>query len=120
MGSAFIDLGGGVVTKLVDWTCSGVPAQAETPCLNQGGSFSNRICAADNKTDAKTGIAQALFNDQRMERQEPSSEINFSTQLGQRHQIYSIAGSSKREGFGNSRRNINELSENKGVIWPWY
>lgn len=35
------------------------------------------ICAASNETNAETGIAQALFNGQRMEKQEPSSQINF-------------------------------------------
>ena len=44
---------------------------------------------ANSKTDAETGTAQTLFNGQRMEKQEPSSQINFFlTQLEQRHQIY--------------------------------
>jgi len=54
--------------------------------------FFNHIHLANNKTDAETGTAQALFNGQRMEKQEPSSQINFSTQFGPRLQIYRVIG----------------------------
>ena len=78
----------GIVIELVDRTHAGVLAWAEckTPCLCQGGSFSNQIHVANNKTNAETGTAQALFDGQRMEKWKPSSQINFSTQFGQRHQ----------------------------------
>ena len=60
--------------------------------MSSGSFFFNHIHLANNKTDAETGTAQALFNGQRMEKQEPSSQINFSTQFGPRHQIYRIIG----------------------------
>ena len=50
--------------------------------------FSNWIHTANNKSDAETGTAQALFSDQRIESQEPSSQINFLSQFGWRYQIY--------------------------------
>ena len=87
----------GNVTELVDWTHTGALAQAKTPCLSQGGSFSSWICPANNKTNAETGIAQALFNGQRMEKWETSSQINFPTQFGQRHQIYRMVEGKGRE-----------------------
>ena len=70
------------------WTHAEVLAQAETPCLHQEGSFSDQILAANNETNAETGGAQALFNGQRIEKWEPSSQINFSTQFWQRYKIY--------------------------------
>ena len=48
------------VTGLVNLT----HVQAETLCLSQESSFSNRIHSANNKTDAETRTAQALFNGQ--------------------------------------------------------
>lgn len=48
----------------------------------QGSSYSDRIDTVINKMDAESGRAQALFSDQRMESQEPSSQINFLTQFG--------------------------------------
>lgn len=72
---------------LVDRTCTGVLAQPKAPHLGQRGSFPYQICIASNETDAETGIAQALFSGQRMERREPSSQINFSIQFRWRHQI---------------------------------
>ena len=35
------------------------PSLAETPCLSQGGSFSDRIHAVNNETEAETGTAVA-------------------------------------------------------------
>jgi len=46
------------LTKLVHWTCPGDFTPAETPCLVQGAASSNGIRAANNETDAKTGVAQ--------------------------------------------------------------
>ena len=73
--------------ELVYPTCTRVLAWAKTPCLSQRSFFSDRICAANNETYTETETAQALFNGQRMEKWEPSSQINFSTQFGQRHQM---------------------------------
>ena len=50
------------------------------PCLSQGDSFSGQIHITSNKTE--TGTAQALFSSQRIENQESSLWINFSTHLG--------------------------------------
>ena len=69
------------LTELVYWTHARVLAWAKAPYLGQGSSFSDQIRAANNKTDAETGTAQALFNGQRMEKREPSLQINFSTQF---------------------------------------
>ena len=82
-----ISLGPAFSTNCVAWTHAGVVAWAETPCLRQGGSFSARIHIANNKTYADTGTAQALFSDQRMEKRELSSQINFSTLFRWRHHI---------------------------------
>ena len=40
------------------------------------------------ETDAETGAAEALCNSQRIEKQELSLQINFSTQSGRRHHLY--------------------------------
>ena len=74
------------------------------------------ICAASNETNAETGIAQALFNGQRMEKQEPSSQISFSTQFGWRYQMYMMIEVIK-EGVGKTGRNIHDISKNRGVVW---
>ena len=73
------------VTLLVEWTHSGILAWAETYCLGQGGSFPQ---TANNKTDAKTGTAQALFNGQRMEQLKLSLQINVLIQFRWRHPMY--------------------------------
>ena len=62
-----------------------------SPCT----ATSDNLCIATKtqcsqkkrKTDAETGAAEALCNSQRMEKQELSLQINFSTHFGQRHQI---------------------------------
>ena len=81
------------VTKLVTWTYAKVLAQAETPCLGQGGSFSAQICIASKETDAETGTAQ-LYSMAKMEKLELSLQINFSAWLG--GDIMCIAGSRSR------------------------
>ena len=63
----------------------------------------------NNETDADTRTGQVLFNGQRMEKQEHSFQINFSTQFRWRCQIYDSQGN--REGIGKSERNIHDLSE---------
>ena len=45
------------VITLVNQTHAGVLAQAEIPCLCQGGSFPDPINAANNKTDVESGTA---------------------------------------------------------------
>ena len=109
----------GIVTKLVNriYTWVWVWAEHHTPCDCQGGSFSNQICTASNKTDAQTGTEQALFSGQRMEKWEPGSQANFLTQFGQRHQIYRRV--QVKEGKLESRRNTHVLSENRAVVWTW-
>lgn len=56
------------------------PAGARPPhkalCLCRIGSFSIQIHAAKNENKAETEAAQALFNGQRMEKQELSLQIN--------------------------------------------
>lgn len=47
-------------------------SRVETPCLRQGDSLSDWICAANKKSNAGTGTVQDLFNGQRMEKREPS------------------------------------------------
>ena len=71
--------------ELVNGKYARVLAQVKNPYLGQGCSFSNQIHVANCKTDAE--IAQTLFNGQRMEKQKPGSQINFSTQFGWRHLI---------------------------------
>ena len=99
----------GIVMELVGWIHSGVLAWGKTPCLGQGVSFSDQILATNNETDADTRTGQVLFNGQRMEKQEHSFQINFSTQFRWRCQIYDSQGN--REGIGKSERNIHDLSE---------
>ena len=104
-----------LITELVNQTRTRVLAPAEMPCLGQGDSFSYQIRTANHETDAETGTAQALFNGQRMEKQKPSLQINFSTQFGWRHHIYrrvEVKGRELERG-----RNIRDLSENRGVVW---
>lgn len=80
-----------VVTELVNqthaWVLAWVLAWAKTSCPNQEVLFPVRFIA-NNKTSDETGTIQALFNGQSMEKQAPSSQINFSTQFGWRHQIH--------------------------------
>ena len=79
---------GAVVVELVEETHTGVLASAEAPVSSPGGSFLIRFVQAIMKTTAETETAQTLFNDQRMEKWETSLWINFSTQLGWRHQMF--------------------------------
>ena len=65
----------GNVTKLGVWTYAGFLAQAETLCLSRG-NFSAYVHAANKETHAETETAQASFSGQRMEKWEPSSQIN--------------------------------------------
>lgn len=62
----------------------------QSPSLGRdGGSFSNRIRLANNKTDAETGTARALFNGQKNgEAGTLFTNHSFSTQFRRRHQIY--------------------------------
>lgn len=46
-------------------------SSVETPCLRQGDSLSDWICAANKKSNGGTGTVQDLFNGQRMEKREP-------------------------------------------------
>ena len=100
--------------ELVNGKYARVLAQVKNPDLGQGGSFSNQIHVANCKTDAE--IAQTLFNGQRMEKQKPGSQINFSTQF--RVETSNLKeGRVKREGIGNSGRKILDLSEYRIVVW---
>lgn len=68
------------------------------------------------QTDAEIKTAQTLFNGQRMEKQKPGSQINFSTQF--RVETSNLKeGRVKREGIGNSGRKILDLSEYRIVVW---
>ena len=73
------------------------PSREQDPLSRPGGSFSDQIRVADNETDAETEAALALFRSQRMEKQEPRSQINFSPHFRWRHQIWE--GRGKREGI---------------------
>lgn len=104
------------VNKFLDWD----PYHARVPvpqgcCLSQRGSFSIRF-ARSNKTHAVTGRAQTLFSSQRMENLEPSSKINFPTQLA----IPNVLGEGQsKRGIGKNGRNIHDLYQNRGVAWTW-
>lgn len=74
--------------------------------------FSNWILAGNNETNFKTGTAQAVFNGRRMDKLEPSLQINFSNQFRWMHQTYRRVMVKGRD-LGKSRRNIHELSENR-------
>lgn len=50
---------------------------AETPCLGREGSFSIGVHTVKNKTKAEIKAAQALFNEQRLEKRKLSSQVNF-------------------------------------------
>ena len=100
--------------ELVNGKYARVLAQVKNPYLGQGGSFSNLICTASNKTDAQTGTAQVLFSGQRMEKWEPGSPISFLIQFGQRHQIYRRVQVKGRK--LESRRSTHVLSENRAVV----
>ena len=71
--------------------CSGLHSQERNWCWN-----TESLCIATKtqssqkkrKTDAETGAAEALCNSQRMEKQELSLQINFSTQCGWKHHLY--------------------------------
>ena len=79
---------GAVVVEVVGGTHPGVLASAKAPVSSPGGSFLIRFVQPKMKPMAETEAAQALFNDQRMEKWEPSLQINFPTQLGWRHQMF--------------------------------
>ena len=87
------------VSKLFAWTCARVLGWAGTPCLGWRGSFSVWICTALKEH-------KLLFNGQRMEKWELSSQIKFSTWFGLSHYIYTYmyiyiynTGPGKREGI---------------------
>ena len=73
------------------------PSREQDPLSWPGGSFSDQIPVADTETDTETEAALALFSSQRMEKQEPHSQINFSPHFRWRHQIWE--GRGKREGI---------------------
>ena len=50
---------------------------AKTPCLGGKGSFSIGVYTVKNKTKAEIKAAQALFNEQRLEKRKLSSQVNF-------------------------------------------
>ena len=104
-----------VVTELVNQTHAWVLAWAKTSCPSQEVLFPVRFIA-NNKTSDETGTLQALFNGQSMEKQAPSSQINFSTQFGWRHQIHRRVEVKVGE-IGKRGRNIHEFSENRSVVW---
>lgn len=66
-------LGGQLANLLPAW-CSGPPFGPQ-----QGSSFLVGIHTANNETDAEIETVQALFNGQRMEKQELSLQINFQS-----------------------------------------
>lgn len=99
------------VTELVNRTLAGVLTLAGTRevLVSPGRFFFLLRFAQPNEMDAETGTAQVLSIGQRMEKQEFSLQINFSTQFRWRCQIYDSQGN--REGIGKSERNIHDLSE---------
>ena len=50
---------------------------AEIPCLGREGSFSIGVHIVKNKTKAEIKAAQALFNEQKIEKRKLSSQVNF-------------------------------------------
>lgn len=56
---------------------------------------------------------QDLYSQWSVEKQDSSWQINFSILM---ETPYILKSQSKREGFGESGRNIHELLENRGVV----
>lgn len=81
---------GHLAMELVNWTHATVPARpwAGIPWFGHGGSFSDQIRAPVTKLMLRLKTVRALFSGQRKKKQEPSLQINFSTQFGWRHQLY--------------------------------
>ena len=69
--------GCGGVTELTHMNTHLGPSLAKAPCLGRKGSVSFGVHTTKNKTKAEIEATHALFNGQRMEEQEISSQINF-------------------------------------------